>query len=82
MALPLKDIHVHVSHEAHAVLSVIAEAEGLPLSTWVKQTLIEAAEKKARSARMIATECERVGFPRFSRVAPGSDGFEGEGRGC
>lgn len=62
MSLPLKDVHIRLSHQRHGMATVFAELDGEALSEWCRKIVEAEIDRRAHDVTVAASELRRLGF--------------------
>ena len=62
MALPKPDLHIRISSECKALLSLLAEAEQVPVSTLVEHIVEQAVLGRGHALKVAARSLARMGI--------------------
>ncbi len=67
MSLPKPDIHLRVSPECRAILGILAEAEGCPVSTLVEHIVEQDVLGRGHALKLAARRLHRMGIAGSER---------------
>lgn len=67
MALPKPDLHIRISADCRALLSLLAEVEQVPMSTLAERLLEDAVLGKGHSLKLAARQLVRMGIAGSGR---------------
>lgn len=67
MSLPKPDLHIRVSADCRALLSLLADVEQVPMSTLAEHLLEEAVLGKGYSLKLAARQMSRLGIAGSAR---------------
>lgn len=73
MSLDRKDLRVYFSHELHAALLVLAEADRVEPAKLAERVLEDYVLQRCHAATVIASHPDVAGLTRIKPVSPGSD---------
>lgn len=67
MSLPKPDLHIRISADCRALLSLLAEVEQAPVSTLAERFLEEAVLGKGHALKLAARQLARMGIAGSER---------------
>ena len=67
MSLPKHDLHIRVSADCRALLSLLAEVEQVPMSTLAEHIVEEAILGRGHSLKLAARQIARMGISGSGR---------------
>ena len=67
MSAPRPDLHVRISPECRAVLAILAEVEGCPVSTLVEHIVEQDVMGRGHALKLAARQLQRMGIAGTER---------------
>ncbi|MBP8282888.1 MAG: hypothetical protein KAX46_03090 [Chromatiaceae bacterium] len=67
MSLPKPDLHIRISADCRALLSLLAEVEQVPMSTLAEHIVEEAILGRGHSLKLAARQMSRLGIAGSGR---------------
>jgi hypothetical protein len=73
MSLEMQSVHVHLEHEPHEMVSIMAEHRGIPISTLMRELVTKAIVGEFHVFKIAAERTARLGSSgKLRDLRPGS----------